>query len=248
VGNENGSRASLLRRLGAGLVSSAAGAVLLTGCAAGQQAQTVEQTPSIDGVQAEAGNIAIRAAGIASPESGTSYPKGATAQLRMVLINRANQPDKLVSVSSPVASEVQLSAASVAAGSSGGIASGSSPSASVPASSASATGPASTSAASSSTAGATSTPSVGASGSAGGSAASTPIDLPGRQSVQIGIGSGGPTVTLAGLTQELFPSQPVPVTFTFQSGASVTFTMAVQLSSEVPTAPTVSSATEAPGD
>jgi copper(I)-binding protein len=219
VGNETGSRTSLLRRLGAGLVSSAAGAVLLTGCAAGQQAQTVQQTPSIDGVQAEAGNIAIRAAGIASPESGTSYSKGATAQLRMVLINRVNQPDKLVSVSSPVASGAQLGAAS--AGSSGAGTASATPSLSSSAS---------------------------PSGSAGGSASSTPIDLPGRQSVQIGISSGGPTVTLTGLTQQLFPSQPVPVTFTFQSGASATVTMAVQLTSEVPTAPTVSSATEAPGD
>jgi copper(I)-binding protein len=193
------------------------GAVLLTGCAAGQQAQTVQQTPSIDGVQAEAGNIAIRAAGIASPESGTSYSKGATAQLRMVLINRVNQPDKLVSVSSPVASGAQLGAAFADPSGAG-------------------------------TAGATATPSASPSGSAGGSASGTPIDLPGRQSVQIGIGSGDPTVTLTGLTQQLFPSQPVPVTFTFQSGASATVTMAVQLTSEVPTAPTVSSATEAPGD
>jgi copper(I)-binding protein len=236
-----GSRASLLRRLGAGLATSAAGAILLTGCAAGQQAQTVQQTPSIDGVQAEAGNIAIRAAGIASPESGTSYPKGATAQLRMVIINRASQPDKLVSVTSTAASGVQFGAAgsSGAAGASSGSssASGSSPSVSATAS------PSASTTATSSASG-----SAAASASSSESGASTPIDLPGRQSVQIGIGNDGPTVALTGLTQELFPSQPVPVTFTFQSGASVTFTLAVQLTSEVPEAPTVSSATGAPGE
>ncbi|HEV2886441.1 MAG TPA: hypothetical protein VGX49_05985 [Jatrophihabitans sp.] len=51
-------------------------------------------------------------------------------------------------------------------------------------------------------------------------------------------------MTLTGLNAELFPSQPVPVTLTFASGASVTVVMAVQLTSEVPTAPTVSMATQ----
>lgn len=228
MGNEIGSRANLLRRLGIGLVSSTAGAILLGGCAAGQQAQTVQQTPSIDGVQADAGNIAIRAAGIAAPESGTSYAKGSTAQLRMVIINRADQPDKLVSVSSTAASGAQLSGA--AAG--GSSASGGSPSAS------------------SSSVSATATPSTSASasGSSSGSAGSTSIELPGRQSVQIGIGTGGATVALLGLSQQLFPAQPVPVTLTFQSGASVTVTLAVQLTSEAPAAPTVSTATQAGGE
>jgi hypothetical protein len=72
--------------------------------------------------------------------------------------------------------------------------------------------------------------------------------LGGRQSVQIGIGTGGPSVTLTGLTADLFPSQPVPVTLTFSSGASVTVIVAVQLTSEAPTAPTVSEATEHGGE
>jgi hypothetical protein len=61
--------------------------------------------------------------------------------------------------------------------------------------------------------------------------------------VQIGIEPGNPSVTLTGLTAELFPSQPVPVTLTFASGASVTVVLAVQLTSEVPPAPTLSQAT-----
>jgi hypothetical protein len=65
--------------------------------------------------------------------------------------------------------------------------------------------------------------------------------------VQIGIGPGDPTVTLTGLNAELFPSQPLPVTLTFQSGASVTVIMAVQLTSEAPPAPTVSVATQVAG-
>jgi copper(I)-binding protein len=49
---------------------------------------------------------------------------------------------------------------------------------------------------------------------------------------------------LTGLNTELFSAQPIPVTLTFASGTSVTVTMAVQLTSEAPPAPTVSAATQ----
>jgi hypothetical protein len=62
--------------------------------------------------------------------------------------------------------------------------------------------------------------------------------------VQVGITDGGPTVTLTNVNVQLFPAQPVPVTLTFASGASVTVMMAVQLPSEVPSAPVISEATE----
>ena len=55
-------------------------------------------------------------------------------------------------------------------------------------------------------------------------------------------------MTLTGLTADLFPAQSVPVTFTFASGASVTVVLAVQLSSEAPSAPTVSEATHVSGE
>jgi hypothetical protein len=242
VGNETANRAGLLRRLGAAVGSGAAGVLLVTGCAAGQQAQTVEQTPSIDGVQAEAGNIAIRAAGIAAPESGASYSKGSDAPLRMVLINRGGAADKLVSVTSTMAGGVQITPGS---SSSPGASGSGQPSNSASDSSA-ASGSPSASAGSSSPAAST-TASAPATGSSNASQ-NTPIELAGRQSVRIGIGSGGPSVTLTGLTTELFPSQPVPVTLTFSSGASVTVVVAVQLTSEVPSAPVVSEATVPPGE
>ena len=229
MGNETASRASLFRRLGAAVGSGTAGLLLLTACAAGEHAQTVEQTPSIDGVQAEAGDLAIRAAGIAAPESGASYAKGSTAQLRMVIVNRGAKADKLVSVASPVAGGSQFSAgsgASTAAGSG-------SPTDASPWASSSASGTDSE---------------TSACGSPSASAPSTPIELPSRGSVQIGIGEGGPSVTLTGLTTDLFPSQSVPVTLTFSSGASVTFTVAVQLTGEATTAPTVSVATQPGGE
>lgn len=215
MGNETANRTGLLGRLAAAVGSGTASILLVTGCAAGQQTQTIEQTPSIDGVQAEAGNIAIRAAGIAAPESAASYPKGSDAPLRMVIINRGAATDKLVSVTSTLAGGTTFSAGSNSS----------------PAASGSGQASASDSASAS--------PTASASGSSG-AAQNTPIELAGRQAVQIGMGSGGPTVMLTGLTTDLFPSQPVPVTLTFSSGASVTITVAVRLTSEVPTAPTVS--------
>jgi copper(I)-binding protein len=230
VGNETASRTGLLRRLGPAAASAALGLALLTGCAAGQDAQTVEQTPSIDGVQAQAGTIAIRAAGIAAPESGTSYAKGSDAQLRMVLVNEGAQPDKLLSVSSPAAAGVQLSAGSGSGASS----------ASLPATETSNGSPSASD---------TSSPSAtgSASASPSGSAASTPLDLAPRQALQIGISDGDATVRLTGLNADLFSAQPIPVTLNFASGTSVTVTMAVQLTSEAPPAPTVSVATEQVG-
>jgi hypothetical protein len=62
--------------------------------------------------------------------------------------------------------------------------------------------------------------------------------------VRIGFGDG-PSVSLTGLSQQLFPAQTVPVTLTFGSGATVTLTLAVQLSSSAPSAPVISDATEA---
>ncbi len=241
MGNETASRTGLLHRLGPVAASAALGLALLTGCAAGQHAQTVEQTPAIDGVQAQAGNIAIRAAGIAAPESGTSYAKGSDAELRMVLVNQGAQPDKLVSVSSPAAAGAELSAGSGSSGSGSGSGSASaSPAASQTSNGqSSASGTASAAPSASATGSATASPT--------GSAASTPLDLAPRQALQIGIGDGDATVRLTGLNADLFSAQPIPVTLNFASGTSVTVTMAVQLTSEAPPAPTVSVATEQGG-
>lgn len=232
MGNETASRADLLRRVGAAVGSGAMALLLVTGCAAGIQAQTVEQTPSIDGVQAEAGDISIRAAGLAAPESGASYAKGSSVPLRMVLVNKGAKADKLVSVTSPVAAGAEFG------GSSGSSAASGSPSASGSVSvSASASG------SPSATGSASASGSASATGSASASGQNTPIELPGRQSVQIGIADGGPTVTLTNVNAQIYPAQAVPVTLTFSSGASVTVMMAVQLPSEVPSAPVISEAT-----
>jgi len=96
-------------------VAAAAGALLtLGGCAAGQHAQTAEETPVIDGVAADAGPIALRAVAVTPPASG-SYPKGGEARVQLVIANDGRTDDHLVRVTTPVASSVGVFANAAAA-------------------------------------------------------------------------------------------------------------------------------------
>jgi copper(I)-binding protein len=89
----------------------ALGAVLLAGCGAGQQAQTSEQTSAVAGANTQVGNIAIRNAEIAYPDtipaSANVYPVGGTAPVEMVIVNQGTAADRLVSGTSPLGT-VQL--------------------------------------------------------------------------------------------------------------------------------------------
>lgn len=85
-------------RLGLGIAATAA--VLLSGCAAGQHAATANELPGIDGTEADAGTMAVRAIAFAPP-SGDSYSKGTDVPLEFVLVNTGRVEDKLLSVSSP---------------------------------------------------------------------------------------------------------------------------------------------------
>lgn len=96
-------------------VAAAAGALLaLGGCAAGQHAQTAEETPVVDGVAADAGAMALRAVAVAPPLSG-SYPKGGDARLQLVIVNDSRTDDQLVRVTTPVAGSVGVFANATAA-------------------------------------------------------------------------------------------------------------------------------------
>jgi copper(I)-binding protein len=221
------SRRGPIGRAGAVVLGTALGALLLSGCAAGQDAQTINQRPPIDGASAVAGSIAVRAAGLAAPTDGSSYAKGGTAQLELVLVNNGTSDDTLTSVTSPAASGAQFSAAGATNQTSSSSAGSSSPSAS------------------GSPTGATATVSASASDTSSAGAGS-PIDLPSGSSVKIGYGDG-PSVSLTGLTQQLFPAQSVQVTLSFGSGATVTLSLPIKLDSQAPSAPVVSDAT-APTD
>jgi copper(I)-binding protein len=94
------------RRIRVGV--AAAGALLaLGGCAAGQHAQTAEETPVVDGVAADAGPMALRAVAVTAPVGG-SYPKGGDAPLQLVIVNDSRNDDKLVRVTTSIASDVRL--------------------------------------------------------------------------------------------------------------------------------------------
>jgi copper(I)-binding protein len=80
--------------------SAAVGALLLTGCAAGQQVQTLKVRGANDGTNIGIGDIAVRGVGVMPPPSGTAYKKGSSAKLSVVLVNVGRTPDTLTSVTS----------------------------------------------------------------------------------------------------------------------------------------------------
>ena len=60
-------------------------------------------------------------------------------------------------------------------------------------------------------------------------AASTPITIPSRGLVQVGMSTGGDSIFLKGLTAPLISGQDIDVTFTFRNAGSTQVRMAVKL-------------------
>jgi copper(I)-binding protein len=193
----------------------------------------------VDGVSANAGPIALRGVTVAAPTDG-SYPKGSDATLQLVIVNDSTSADKLVGVTSPVATEVRLFAsaadASLAA-ESGSAATPSSSGSSVPSS------PVPGSSAPASSAPGSSVPgsSVPGETTPGGTAPATveSINLPGGRAQSIGYTPDLPVIQLHALTQQLFPAQTLPITFQFANAGSVTFTIAVHLAAGPATRPSI---------
>ncbi|MDQ2837755.1 MAG: hypothetical protein M3Y42_14490 [Actinomycetota bacterium] len=223
-------RSGPIRRFSAAVAVTAAGALLLAGCAAGQHAQTVGQQPAIDGVSATSGDISVQTAGIMAPSNGPSYAKGGSALLQLVVVNNGATDGKLVAVSSTLAGAGQVSNAG-------------------PPTAASAT-PAVASASASVSASVSASAAPSATGSPIAGSGNTPIDLPAGQSVQVGYSTAGPNISLDTLTGTLFPAQTVPVTFTFLVGSAgstvstLTVNLPVQLLTDGPSAPVISAATQ----
>ncbi|MFC5993739.1 copper chaperone PCu(A)C [Pseudonocardia hispaniensis] len=84
----------------------------LTGCGAGQIAQTARQTPAVSGANVTAGDIAVRNAMITFPDEHQHgkviYPRGGAAPVALVIANQSDTADRLLSASSPVATAVQV--------------------------------------------------------------------------------------------------------------------------------------------
>ncbi|MCE3552812.1 copper chaperone PCu(A)C [Pseudonocardia sp. RS11V-5] len=88
------------------------GALVLSGCGAGQLAQTSEQVSAVGGTGGVVGDVAVRNAEIAWPTglapTGTVYQKGGQALVEMVIVNDGGAADRLVSASSPVGTQVTV--------------------------------------------------------------------------------------------------------------------------------------------
>lgn len=90
----------------AAVAGAVIGAVVLAGCSAGQVTQTSRQVTAVDGASANAGTIAVRNAYFLLPEhteTGVAYPRGGSAPLQLVVINTGGGTDELMSVTSPIA-------------------------------------------------------------------------------------------------------------------------------------------------
>lgn len=227
---------STSRSVLAGLV--VAGGLALSACASGQVAQTAQMSPTVDGQMAQVGSLAIRNVALDYPAGGV-YERGSDARLRMVVVNGGVAPDSLVSVSSPVATDVTISA--------GGSAEATGSATPEPTGSASES--ASPTATPSDTASGTATPSASPGGSASPSPTASPTPSPTPENAQIQIPPNsyvsfredGPRIMLTGLTRQLRPGQNLVVTLTFQRAGSVTMTIAVGTpEAQLPPAPTVS--------
>jgi copper(I)-binding protein len=229
----------------------AAGGTLLAGCQTGQQAETAEQRPTIDGTFAQVGSLALRDVRIEYPERG-SWAQGSDARLQLIVVNQGREADQLVEVRTDVADGVTFSTEG-----SGGAAGedGASPSAEP-----SETG-APTAATLTATSPSTPTPTASPSGTASASpdeSTPTPTPTPTEEAetsipippvAAVSLRDDGPEILLTGLTRVLRPAQVVPVTFVFAEAGEVTVQVAVATPiEEIAPAPTVPTDHEAEAD
>jgi periplasmic copper chaperone A len=90
--------------------------VMLAGCGAGQDAQTARTAPSIAGVSADAGGIAVRNAVVEFSSAG--YPAGAEAPVRFAVVNSNPGPVRLTQLASEGAASATLASATTIGGAS----------------------------------------------------------------------------------------------------------------------------------
>jgi hypothetical protein len=77
------------------LLAAVASAALLTGCAAGFNAQTSQGYAPADGVQADQGDIRVNDALVVVPDDGS------TGVINITVVNRGSQPDRITDITSP---------------------------------------------------------------------------------------------------------------------------------------------------
>ncbi|PRY56561.1 hypothetical protein [Glycomyces artemisiae] len=105
--------ASAARRAAAAAIGAAALALALTGCGAGQHAETSKMQTALSGIDADAGKMVLRNVQIDFGVNG-SYPEGGQAPLRVWIGNKYETAVTLESVTSPDAEAVTLATEVVA--------------------------------------------------------------------------------------------------------------------------------------
>lgn len=94
------------------LTGALVGTLALTGCGAGQVANTAQQVAASRGANVGVGTIVIRDAVVSygeEAEGGTIHARGGDAPLSMTIVNEGTEADELVSASSVWANEVRIS-------------------------------------------------------------------------------------------------------------------------------------------
>ena len=90
-------------RASTGLAACGLTAAVLTGCGAGQVSQTATQEPAVNGVNAQAGDIALRNVHLRAPQQKDYVEPGSEAELLFVAANESNEKaNKLISIKSTV--------------------------------------------------------------------------------------------------------------------------------------------------
>ena len=85
----------------AGVAGLAAAALLTAGCTAGQHAQTADEQETLDGTTVHVGQyVTLGGLAFESPTSGSSWAKGSSVPLRVVLVNSGRADDQLTSITS----------------------------------------------------------------------------------------------------------------------------------------------------
>jgi copper(I)-binding protein len=97
----------------------ALGATVLTAaCAAGQQAATSEEKPTLDGTQGQVGQIQLEGVAL-HPPTGKAYSSGASVPLSVYIVNNGQTSDKLTGISSPAFSGWSVTSTAFASSKSG---------------------------------------------------------------------------------------------------------------------------------
>jgi hypothetical protein len=79
------------------------GVAVISGCSAGQIAQTAMQKPAVDGNQATVNNVALRNVHISARQTGDYLRPGATVDLALVAVNQSPDiTDRLVGITTDI--------------------------------------------------------------------------------------------------------------------------------------------------